>query len=162
MTASTTSHIAIDARHCPEPALSRASFAKGIHPAFKPRGVGGFGAHVAADIPEQVSLSFYTTDFKGGDAGHGGKGTLAFEIAGGAFAVQVGDEQIDLGHEAGTGAPVAKVVFSAMGDQELGGFAEALVELGLKLGPLVQWRRAAQRREAEAEFRRWLDAADAA
>ena len=155
MTASTTSHIAIRYSPCPDPA----SFAKGMHPAFK---VGGFSAQVAADIPEQVSLSFYTTDFKGGDAGHGGKATLTFKVASGAFAVQVGDEQIDLGHGAGTGAPVTEVTFIARGDWELGGFAEALVELGLKLGPLVQWRRAAQRREAEAEFRRWLDAADAA
>ena len=105
---------------------------------------------VEGEIPEQVSLDFMTTDYQGGDAGHGGWASMIFTIEGGSHQVDIVEDGVNLfTRENDSG--LLKVIVTACGDWELEGFAENLVALADKLRPLVE----ARKRKRE-EFRRRL------
>jgi hypothetical protein len=91
-------------------------------------------------MPEEVTLHFTTTDFKGGNRRRGAEAKLEIIIGGGDHEVVVKNND-----------PRGKVVcITAQGDWEIGGLAEALVELGLKIWPLVHERKL-KREKAEEE-----------
>jgi hypothetical protein len=91
---------------------------------------------VDADAPEMASIHFSTTGMRGGNWSHGASASLKIIIEGGAHQLLVDDEIVrDEETENYT------LELQATGDWEIHGLAEALVELGKQLEPLVRERR---------------------
>ncbi len=101
-----------------------------------------FAARAGGDIPEQLELSFATTSFQGGNHSHGASAELMLSSENGRFTilVETGDgEKVFAADSADMHGLVVRI--GAYGDWEIGGLAEALVELGLKTWPLVHERK---------------------
>ena len=88
---------------------------------------------VPAQIPEQVGITYRTTEKMGGDAGHGGYTDLSFFFEQGAEVLLEDEKGKKIYSYDQTNYTPIRITIRVCGDWEYEGMESALKKLGLKL-----------------------------
>jgi len=88
---------------------------------------------IPAEIPEQVGITYKTTEKMGGDAGHGGYTDLSFFFEQGAEVLLGNDKGEKIYYHENTDYDPIRITVRVCGDWEYEGMKNALKKLGLRL-----------------------------